>query len=295
MKRVDRVCYEARQLILPETRMVGWSRFAKAMPMGLGPHAHDDAYEICLIVKGGVDWWVEDELYEITHGQVFITRPGERHGGVDAVMHPNELYWVQVRWPAKGPLPGLSAAESSRLARALSNIKHRCFPASPDLARHYERMLSEHARRGPEAIVSARAALHALLVDVLRDHQAHARNLRDARRQSSSGVTQAKKIIDARLDQPLRLNELADELGMSVSHFRQRFVKELGISPGRYVVSRRVTFAKKLLHDPALSITQIATQLGFSSSQHLATTFRQWTGVSPTAYRAGLKHGQPMA
>jgi AraC family transcriptional regulator len=108
-------------------------------------------------------------------------------------------------------------------------------------------------------------------------------------------VTQAKKIIDARLDQPLRLNELADELGMSVSHFRQRFVKELGISPGRYVVSRRVTFAKKLLHDPALSITQIATQLGFSSSQHLATTFRQWTGVSPTAYRAGLKHGQPMA
>ena len=130
MKRADRVCYEARQLILPETRMVGWSRFAKALPMGLGPHAHDDAYEICLIVKGGVDWWVEDELHEVTHGQVFITRPGERHGGVDAVMHPNELYWVQVRWPAKGPLPGLSVTESSRIARALSNIKHRCFPGS---------------------------------------------------------------------------------------------------------------------------------------------------------------------
>ncbi|MBL4700193.1 cupin domain-containing protein [bacterium AH-315-I18] len=49
--------------------------------MGLKPHAHRGAFEICFIVGGSVQWWVEHETYQLCRGAVYITQPDEPHGG----------------------------------------------------------------------------------------------------------------------------------------------------------------------------------------------------------------------
>ena len=47
-------------------------------------------------------------------GFLFVTLPNEAHGGVDAVMHPCEIYWLQLRFPVAGlALPGPSAFRST--------------------------------------------------------------------------------------------------------------------------------------------------------------------------------------
>jgi AraC family transcriptional regulator len=46
--------------------------------------------------------------------------------------------------------------------------------------------------------------------------------------------------------------------------------------------------AKSLLADPAMSVTQVGFNLGFSETSSFTTTFRKHTGLTPTAYRQSL-------
>jgi AraC family transcriptional regulator len=50
----------------------------------------------------------------------------------------------------------------------------------------------------------------------------------------------------------------------------------------------RIERAKSLLADPAMSVTQIGSSLGFSETSSFTTMFRKHTGLTPTAYRRGL-------
>jgi len=62
--------------------------------------------------------------------------------------------------------------------------------------------------------------------------------------------------------------------------------RNTGTSPAVYVTSRRVEFAKRMLQDdPRASVTEIAIESGFSSSQHFATVFKRYTGVNPKDFR----------
>src|SRR5690606_1235298 len=108
-----RLTWKEPNTLLPEVQMLGWEAWRSATPKALSPHRHGTSFEICLIVGGRVEWWVESdhvsspqspspqppavELYTVEPQHVFVTRPGEAHGGLDTMMHPCELYWVQLR------------------------------------------------------------------------------------------------------------------------------------------------------------------------------------------------------
>ena len=47
--------------------------------------------------------------------------------------------------------------------------------------------------------------------------------------------------------------------------------------------------AKVLLADPAMSVTQVASNMGFSETSSFTTTFRKRMGLTPTAYRRSLE------
>lgn len=97
-----------------------------------------------------------------------------------------------------------------------------------------------------------------------------------------------KRVIDyihQHLDEDLRLDELAAAASLSASHFVRSFRAEMGMSPHRYVVEARVEHAKQMLNRSDLSVAEIATLCGFSSTGHLATWFKRLTGLRPSEYR----------
>jgi len=91
--------------------------------------------------------------------------------------------------------------------------------------------------------------------------------------------------IDAQLAEKLTLNDLADIAGVSRTAFAEQFAKRFGCSPHKYIIQRRVERAKALLMEGRLSVTDIAYEVGFSGQSHLSTTFRAYTGCSPSAYQ----------
>jgi AraC-like DNA-binding protein len=59
----------------------------------------------------------------------------------------------------------------------------------------------------------------------------------------------------------------------------------MGTSIGKEVRKRRIDVAKQLLLETDMPIQTVATEAGFSSSERLATVFREAAGMTPTAYR----------
>jgi AraC family transcriptional regulator len=95
--------------------------------------------------------------------------------------------------------------------------------------------------------------------------------------------------IEEHLTGDVSLVVLADLARLSVYHFMRSFKRSFGEPPYRYFTARRMERAKSLLSAPNASITQIALELGFSTTSSFSTTFHRVTGQSPTDYRRSLE------
>ncbi|MCI5067831.1 AraC family transcriptional regulator [Acidovorax sp.] len=90
--------------------------------------------------------------------------------------------------------------------------------------------------------------------------------------------------IEARLDTPLALAELARDAGVSVRHFSRAFSAAMGMPPHQYILRQRVERAR-ILVSQGMPLAEVAQQVGFSDQSQLSRTFRRFTGCSPTAFR----------
>jgi AraC family transcriptional regulator len=99
-----------------------------------------------------------------------------------------------------------------------------------------------------------------------------------------------KRVVDKMqvLDNELSLESLAQESGYSRVHFVRMFRAATGRSPHNYLLNLRIERARELLSNPALSLTDIALDCGFSSHSHMTRVFRQFLGVTPSEYRRAL-------
>ena len=108
------------------------------------------------------------------------------------------------------------------------------------------------------------------------------------RRQHHRGnphVLRALDYVSARLSQKLTVAGLAAAAGISPSRLAHLFREELGMSVMHYIEMRRIERAQQLLAVTALTIKQIAEQVGFDTPFYFSLRFKKATGLSPTSYR----------
>jgi len=79
--------------------------------------------------------------------------------------------------------------------------------------------------------------------------------------------------------------ELAREMGLSERHLRRALDRALGISPVKLAQTHRLLFAKRLLADTALPVTQVAFASGFQSLRRFNAAFREQYRIPPSAVR----------
>jgi AraC family transcriptional regulator len=91
--------------------------------------------------------------------------------------------------------------------------------------------------------------------------------------------------VEAHLDQPLRISDLAAVVYLSEHHFLRAFGLVVGQTPHQYVMARRIDRAMHLLKHSRLDVGEIAQRTGFSSASHFSSTFRIRVGVSPVQWR----------
>ena len=94
--------------------------------------------------------------------------------------------------------------------------------------------------------------------------------------------------IEAELDRPISLADLAVEAGVSMFHFAREFRRTTGLPPHRYILQRRLGRAIALLADARLSVAAVAATAGFSDASHLARHLRHAAGMAPDAFRSRI-------
>ena len=95
----------------------------------------------------------------------------------------------------------------------------------------------------------------------------------------------AKELLDAGIDGPVSLAELAAACNLSVRHFTRAFRQSTGGSPHDWLIERRIDRAKDLLLASSQSLTEIAATCGFADQSHFTRVFTRAMGTSPGAWR----------
>lgn len=96
------------------------------------------------------------------------------------------------------------------------------------------------------------------------------------------------EFIHAHIEEEITLGELAQDVGLSASHFCSLFRKTSGTTPHQFVLRCRIQHAKALLNKSGHSILDVALASGFRTHQHFSRIFRRQVGIPPSAYRAQL-------
>ena len=101
-------------------------------------------------------------------------------------------------------------------------------------------------------------------------------------------IHQAQELLARGYHERLNVEQLARELNLSYSSFRQAFKAQTGVSPKQYQLQIRLHKAQDFLANTPKSVGEIAEILGFASAFHLSKQFKESSGVAPLAWRKKL-------
>ncbi|MEN9221484.1 MAG: DNA-3-methyladenine glycosylase 2 family protein [Thermostichus sp. BF3_bins_97] len=107
---------------------------------------------------------------------------------------------------------------------------------------------------------------------------------------TASTVRRALDLIEAGALDRGSVTALARRLGVGARHLRQLFQEHLGLSPVAVAQTRRLLFAKQLLGETALSMTDVALAAGYSSVRRFNESVRRTYGRPPSDLRRGSPH-----
>ncbi|MCM1331049.1 MAG: helix-turn-helix domain-containing protein [Bacteroides sp.] len=90
-------------------------------------------------------------------------------------------------------------------------------------------------------------------------------------------------------DSAFNVEKLGEEVGMSRAHLNRKMKELFGMSPSEFLRNARMKQACELLKNDDLDISQVAFRVGFCTQAHFANSFKRFTGMPPSDYRASQK------
>jgi AraC-like DNA-binding protein len=248
----------------------------------LAPHSHRQMLEICFCSKGEQVYEVNDTIYRIRGGDLFVTYPGELHGTGKYPEEKGELYWIIIRMPQTKATPSFLQFDNKLAAEWYKQLVQlpRHFKGNSSMKTKLENIFRIHAQtKNLLRHIQLQHAIADFLLEVIAASQLPAPSRQTGR------MEKIDLFIKDHLDEPVVLQEMATLVGLSLSRFKAWFKEETGTTPLDYVLKYKIKNACQLLEKPSLTIADVAFETGFQNQQYFATVFRKFTGKSPGEYR----------
>lgn len=244
----------------------------------LEDHIHPDAAEICFLRRGRQVYMVKDEAhyeaYYMESMDVFVTYPNEVHGSGKQPEEKSDLYYLiidTVNRPER--FLGFPDSEAEWVARQINSLPNRLFRGSERIRYLWDELKRHYQAPHPVRIAMLRSAALFLFMEILHCSMYGAS-------QTTEDIQASLEYIEENIGQWLPLSLLADRSGLSLSRFKMKFRSQVGMPPGEYILREKIRRAEEMLV-AGHSVTYTAHELDFSSSQHLSTVFKAFTGRQP--------------
>lgn len=146
--------------------------------------------------------------------------------------------------------------------------------------------LEEHARMLLIRLLNAQA-------DALREAAAIKAARSATREELYRRLYLARDYAEAKLADPLTLDELAFVACLSTNYFLRTFRELFGTSPHQFLIQKRLQKAQRLLAETDLTVGDVCLRVGFQSLGSFSWLFKRRVGVSPDAYRRASRSVSP--
>lgn len=236
------------------------------------PHAHSHT-ELFYIVGGDGQFQINDHRFPVRAHQLVVVNPNILHTEVSYEAHPLEYIVLGI--------------EGLELTNSGSDEARYCiysFPEQNEVLTCMRSILREMQACKPEHQTMCQAYMDIIMVQLIRNT-----GVSVARSQSRFPMNQqcaaVRHYIEQHYKEAVTLDMLAEKVSINKFSIAHAFKREYGVSPIHYLSVCRIREGKRLLAETDLSLSQIATVLGFSSPSYFSQRFRSAEGISPTEYR----------
>lgn len=283
----DEYCWKEHKKVITYEKhhVLGLKNFAhwnlsRAIP-STPLHHHSDIIEMHCLTKGKRYSQIDEQVYTITGNELFITYPYENHSNGNLAQTPCSFYGFQIDLKHEKELLGLNEEYSQLLCNSLRNLDSRHLKFSASEASLLKKSFNLFGEGRKESIALGLQYLCGFLFTLSKLEPVITEDIRTA----SKEIQRTLDYIEHNYKEALQLKELAKIAGYSLSRFKIKFKEEVGITPADFIIFRKVEYAKYLLKKTNTSITEIAFDAGFSSSNYFGTAFKRLSNLTPSQYR----------
>lgn len=275
----ERIIYTQEQHHVPGVHALARHTMKDSIP-SLKWHYHENSFEFTISTKGAFSFSTQTSSYRFSGGDVFIAFPDEIHGTNNIPVSVGEIYWFQLDISNPKEFLFMNEDTAIHMIESLQALPHHVVQANAEEMRPLIQQAFYLAQRNeePEFIASyLQLFLHLLI---------HSAN--NEKFALSPDIGRTLNYILDNITEELSLEELAALANLSCSQYKQKFKKQLGISPRHFINQQKIEYSKLLLLE-GMSVTDIAMLLGFTTSSYFSTVFKKYTLYTPTEYLESQK------
>lgn len=281
MKVIFEKCTEAIETAL-ETKTFGLFYSEKNDP-NANIHIHE-CCEILFCISGGKTFFIDERIYEVEEGDIFVLNQYEAH---KITSDDNEKFVRYVMQIHPAFIYDSSTSETD-LSKCFSvrgnNISHKLSLSEEENKKmqHIFRKFSQNSEFGDDILKNI-AAIEILTVvnkhfsEKNKDYTYHSEY-------ENKTIVTALKYINEHYQDQLSLEIVAKNSFITVNELCRLFKKHMGTTVTKYISSRRITEAKKLLKNGE-SVSGTAEKCGFLDYASFIRTFKKAVGISPGQYK----------
>lgn len=270
----DRIVLTNDELNIPGIRLFATHKIQNAI-LPLLPHYHENAFEFTLVVKGSMSFYTGRTEYTIPGGSVFVSFPNETHSTNDIPISLNHQYWMQIDISSPDHFLFLDRPTADKLIQNLQRIdQHVIAIDSKEICPLIKKAFDLCLNGGSPLRIAA------YLIIFLESLIMSSQGLSD---RTFQDIDFAVEYINEHITEDLSLDDLADQVHLSTSQFKQKFRSVMGISPRNYINREKINCAKRLLLS-GYSVTDVAMELSFNDSSYFSTVFKKYTLKTPRQY-----------
>lgn len=242
------------------------------------PHGRSD-YHILYIWKGETHVWHGKHMHILKDGMMTLYRPREAQRYTHLGNPQTEVFWLHFSGTGAEELVGKAGFSQEKILEA---------GVSGEARETLMRMIREIQLR-PEGYEMYTAGLLMTFLASAARMTVRKESEESARRHEQIGLV--VDLMHERFRENFTVGQLAAMCSLSEYHFIHCFKEFTGQSPHAYHISLRIEKAKELMSMTTMSISEAAFAVGYANPLYFSRLFRQYTGLSPTQFRASRQEG----
>ena len=227
------------------------------------------------ITKGYGTFKINDEVYNLKQGDIFILLKGMNVEYIASMDEPWEYYWIGFSGSKANECLKRTAIIESYAASCKENSKiphiilNMC-----EISKTYNPSCSDDILLLKELY----SLLYALIEEFPKPFEYKDKELH-------AYIQEAINFINSNYMNSITVNEIANHVNLSRSYLYKMFIKNLKISPQKYLINLRMYKATLLLKNTKIPIGEVASKVGYSDSLLFSKTFSKYFSMSPLNYR----------